>query len=213
MFDVIMYRGFGRISEFETILTINKTRRKNMKNKTARFITQAAIIAALYVVLSLLTYSFSYLEIQCRVAESLCMTIFYTPAGVFGVFVGCLITNIFGGSWIDIVFGSLATLIAAVLTKPIADCIRKKHGPVLSVKNSLLIPIPTVIVNTIIIPFVLYYGYGITSMGSATATAAVLGLIAFSICAGEVISCYVFGPILVKIMNRVDQSLHLSLED
>jgi len=184
-----------------------------MKNRTTKLITQAAIIAALYVVLSLATYSFSYLEIQCRLAEALCMTIFYTPAGVFGVFVGCLITNIFGGAWLDIVFGSLATLIAALLTRPIAKAIKKKYGPVLEIKHSLLIPIPTVIVNTIIIPFVLYYGYGITSMGSATTTAAVLGLMAFSVCAGEVISCYVFGPILVKVLNRVDKILHLTEEE
>ena len=184
-----------------------------MKNKTTKLITQGAIIAALYVVLSLITYQFSYLEIQCRVAEALCMTIFYTPAGIWGVFVGCLITNIFGGAWLDIVFGSLATLIAALLTRPIAKHIRQKTGPVLDIKHALLIPIPTVIVNAIIIPFVLYYGYGITSMGNAETTAAVLALMAFSVFAGEVISCYVFGPILVKVMNRVDKSLHLDSEE
>ena len=184
-----------------------------MKNKTTKLITQGAIIAALYVVLSLITYQFSYLEIQCRVAEALCMTIFYTPAGLWGVFVGCLITNIFGGAWLDIVFGSLATLIAALLPRPIAKHIRKKTGPVLDMKHALLIPIPTVIVNAIIIPFVLYYGYGITSMGNATTTAAVLALMAFSVFAGEVISCYVFGPILVKVLNRVDKSLHLDIEE
>ncbi|MBP5331464.1 MAG: QueT transporter family protein, partial [Lachnospiraceae bacterium] len=80
-----------------------------MQKKSVQLIAQAAIIAAIYVVLSLATYQFSYLEIQCRVAEALCMTIFYTPAGVWGVFVGCLITNIFGGAWLDMVFGSLAT--------------------------------------------------------------------------------------------------------
>ena len=74
------------------------------KKITARLITEAAIIAGLYVVLSLLTYQFSYLEIQCRVAEALCMTIFFTPAGAWGVCIGCFITNMFGGSWIDIVF-------------------------------------------------------------------------------------------------------------
>ena len=183
-----------------------------MKNKTTKLITQAAIIAALYVVLSLATYQFSYLEIQCRVAEALCMMIYFTPAGVWGVFVGCLITNIFGGAWLDIVFGSLATLIAALLTKPIVKNIRKKCGATLDIKHSLLIPVPTVIVNAIVIPFVLYYGYGIKSMGSAEATAAVLGLMAFSVAAGEIISCYVFGPILVKVMNRVEKSLHLSEE-
>jgi len=180
-----------------------------MKKKSVQLIAQAAIIAAIYVVLSLATYQFSYLEIQCRVAEALCMTIFYTPAGVFGVIIGCLITNIFGGAWLDMVFGTLATLIAAFLTRPIANRIRAKYGRTLSIKHSLLIPIPTVLVNALIIPFVLYYGYGVTAMGSATSKFAVLGLLAFSVFAGEVISCYVFGPILVKILNTVDKSQKL----
>jgi len=50
-------------------------------------------------------------------------------------------------------------------------------------------------------------------MGNATTTAAVLALMAFSVFAGEVISCYVFGPILVKVLNRVDKSLHLDIEE
>ncbi|MCR5687036.1 MAG: QueT transporter family protein [Lachnospiraceae bacterium] len=178
----------------------------NLKNGSIRtqLITQGAIIAALYVVLSLLTYQFSYLEIQCRVAEALCMTVYFTPAGVWGVFVGCLITNMFSGQWIDIVFGSLATLIAVMLTKPIAAAVRKKCGNKLDIWHSLLIPIPTVVVNAIAIPFVLYYGYGIVSMGSAESRWAVLALMAFSIAVGEIISCYVFGPILVKIMTLAE---------
>lgn len=179
-------------------------------NKSTKFITQAAIIAALYAVLCMLTYTFSHLEIQCRVAEALCMTIFYTPAAIPGLFIGCVITNLLGGSMLDIIFGSLATLIAALLTRPITKKLRNKYGNTLSIKNSLLIPIPTVIVNALVIPFVLYYGYGITEMASATSTLAVLGLMAFSVGAGEVISCYVFGPIVVKIMDRVDKALHIS---
>lgn len=170
-------------------------------------ITQAAVIAALYVVLSLLTYQFSYLEIQCRVAEALCMTLFFTPAGAWGVCIGCFITNMFGGSWMDTVFGTLATLIAVLLTLPITSSLKKKLGKSLDIKHSLLIPIPTVIVNALIIPFVLYYGYGIVAMGSATAKWAVLGLMAFSVGAGEVISCYVFGPIVVKVMNIIQARL------
>ena len=180
-----------------------------MQKKSVQLIAQAAIIAAIYVVLSLATYQFSYLEIQCRLAEALCMTIFFTPAGVWGVFIGCLITNIFGGAWLDMVFGSLATLIAALLTRPIANRIRAKHGRTLSLKHSLLIPIPTVLVNALIIPFVLYYGYGVTEFASATSQFAVLGLLAFSVFAGEMISCYVFGPILVQVLNRVDKSQKL----
>ena len=178
------------------------------KTKTGLLI-QAGVIAALYAVLSLLTYQFSYLQIQCRVAEALCMTILYTPAGVWGVTLGCLLTNIFGGNMLDIIFGTLATLIAAILTVPISRIVKKKCGNNPDIKHSLLIPIPTVLVNTIIIPLVLYYGYGVTEMGSATGRISVLLLLAFSIFAGEVISCYVFGPILVTVLNRVRGRLNL----
>ena len=182
------------------------------KSMTTQLVAQGAIIAALYVVLSLLTYQFSYLEIQCRVAEALCMAIYFTPAGVWGVFVGCLITNMFSGSWMDIVFGSAATLIAALITRAMAIPMRKKCGSRLDIKNMLLLPIPTVIVNAIVIPFVLYYGYGIVSMGSATAKWSVIGLMMFSIAAGEIISCYVFGPLVVKLMTSVETKLSFSRE-
>lgn len=175
---------------------------------TVRRITEGAIIAALYVVLSLLTYQFSYLEIQCRVAEALCMTIYFTPAGAWGVCVGCFITNLFGGSWIDMVFGTLATIIAVILTLPITNMIRKKDGPNLSFKRSLLIPVPTVLVNAAIIPFVLYYGYGVDTMGSATAKVSVLLLMALSVGIGEIISCYVFGPVVVKIMTTINNHVN-----
>ena len=180
--------------------------------KTAKFISTAAIVAALYVVLSLLTYTFSYLEIQCRVAEALCMTIFYTPAGIFGVIIGCFITNLLGGSPIDMIFGTAATLIAALMTYPIARTIRKKNGPVLKMKHALLIPIPTVLVNAIVIPFVLYFGYQVTSFANAEKMLPVLLLLALSVFIGEVISCYVFGPLFVLALNRVDKAIHFSVE-
>ncbi len=179
--------------------------------KSAKFISTAAIVAALYVVLSLLTYTFSYLEIQCRVAEALCMTIFYTPAGIFGVVIGCFITNLFGGSPIDMIFGTAATLIAALLTYPIARTIRKKNGPTLKMRHALLIPIPTVLVNAIIIPFVLYFGYQVTSFANAEKMLPVLLLLSLSVFIGEVISCYVFGPLFVLALNRVDKAVHFSI--
>lgn len=180
-----------------------------MHNKNlTKPLTHGAVIAALYVVLSLLTYQFSYLEIQCRVAEALCMTIFFTPAGAWGVCVGCFLTNLFGGSWIDMVFGTLATVVAVLLTLPLTKAVKKKCGNDLDYKHSLLIPIPTVLVNAAVIPFVLYYGYGITTMGSATAKTAVLSLMAFSVGAGEILSCYIFGPIIVKIMKTVEKHMN-----
>ncbi|MBR6160034.1 MAG: QueT transporter family protein [Lachnospiraceae bacterium] len=183
---------------------------KNTKT-TAQYITEGAVIAGLYVVLSLLTYQFSYLEIQCRVAEALCMTIFFTPAGAWGVCIGCFITNMFGGSWLDTVCGTLATLIAVLLTTPIVKAIKRKTGDELGFLHSLLIPIPTVIVNAVIIPFVLYYGYGIETMGSATAKTAVLALMSLSVGLGEIISCYVFGPVIVKVMKAVEKHMNRSI--
>ncbi len=183
---------------------------KNTKT-TAQYITEGAVIAGLYVVLSLLTYQFSYLEIQCRVAEALCMTIFFTPAGAWGVCIGCFITNMFGGSWLDTVCGMLATLIAVLLTTPIVKAIKRKTGGELGLLHSLLIPIPTVIVNAVIIPFVLYYGYGIETMGSATAKTAVLALMSLSVGLGEIISCYVFGPVIVKVMKAVEKHMNRSI--
>ena len=171
-------------------------------NMTSRLIAQGAIIAGIYVVLSLNPLAFR--EIQCRFGEALCMTILFTPAGAWGMVIGCLLTNLLGGShWFDTVFGTLATLIAVLLTLPIASRLRIKYGSNLDIKHSLLIPIPTVISNALIIPFVLYYGYSINVMWFATAKWAVLGLMAFSVGAGEIISCYVLGPIVVKIMKLI----------
>ena len=99
----------------------------NKQNMTTKLMAQGAIIASLYVVLSLLTYQFSYMEIQCRVAEALCMTIYFTPAGAWGVCIGCFITNMLGGSWLDTMCGTLATVIAVLLTLPIVKAVKKKH--------------------------------------------------------------------------------------
>ncbi len=121
-----------------------------MKNKNAAFLTQAAMIAAVYVVLTLLFRPISFGEIQVRIAEALTILPLFTPAAVPGVFVGCLIANIIGGGILpDIIFGSLATLIGAVLTYRLKD------------SNPILGPVPPIVSNTIIVPFVLFYGYGV----------------------------------------------------
>lgn len=160
-------------------------------NKKVRFITQAAIIAAIYAVLTLLTLQFSSYAIQVRVAESLCVLICYTPAAIPGMFVGCLISNIFSGTLADIIFGSLATLVAGLITAKMPK------------KQKKLYPIPTVVVNTVVVPFILYYGYGITSMGNAKGTVATLLLMAGTVCIGEVIACFFIGLPLIKILDRI----------
>ena len=69
-----------------------------MKNKSVTFLTQAAMIAAIYVVLTMIFAPFSFGEVQVRVAEALTILPIFTPAAIPGLFVGCLIGNITGGS-------------------------------------------------------------------------------------------------------------------
>ena len=120
-----------------------------MRNKKTIFITQAALIAALYVVLTMAFSAFSFGQIQVRVSEALTILPFFTPAAIPGLFVGCLLGNILGGGIpVDIIFGSLATLLGAV-------------GTYLLRGRKWLAPLPPILANTIIVPFVLRFGYGI----------------------------------------------------
>lgn len=147
-----------------------------MKNKNAAFLTQAAMIAAVYVTLTLLFRPISFGEIQIRIAEALTILPLFSPAAVPGVFVGCLIANIISGGILpDIIFGSLATLIGAVLTYCLKD------------KNPILGPIPPIVSNTIIVPFVLFYGYGANLP---------IPLMMLTVGIGEILSCGVLGLVL-----------------
>lgn len=147
-----------------------------MKNKGTLFLVQGAAIAAVYVVLTLVFAPFSYGEVQVRISEALTILPFFTPAAVPGLFVGCIIANILGGCiLVDIVFGSIATLIGAIFTYK------------LRTKNRFLAPLPPIVSNAVIVPFVLYYGYGVTLP---------IPFMMFTVGVGEVISCGLFGLIL-----------------
>ena len=148
--------------------------------KTRR-LTQSAAIAALYVALTLIFEPISFGAIQIRIAEMLAVLPMFTPSAVPGLFIGCLLANLLGGAIVwDVVFGSLATLIGAAL------------GYVLRA-NRWLVPIPAVVSNTVIVPLVLRYGYGIEMP---------LGLLALYIALGEIVGCYglgeLFGTVLMK---------------
>ena len=122
---------------------------KSNKNPTL-FLAQSGIIAALYVALTLLFAPISFGPLQLRVAEALTILPLFTPAAIPGLFIGCLLANLLGGAIVwDVVFGSLATLIGAIF------------GYMLR-KNRWLVPIPAILSNAIIVPLVLYYGYGFT---------------------------------------------------
>ena len=120
------------------------------KSNKVTFLTQAAVIAAIYVVLTIIFAPFSFGEVQVRISEALTVLPFFTPAAIPGLFVGCIIANLFGGAIpADIIFGSIATLLGALGTY----ALRKK--------SRFLAPLPPIIANTLIVPFVLYYGYGV----------------------------------------------------
>ena len=125
-----------------------------MKNKGVVFIVQGAMIAALYVVLTMLANALglSSYSIQIRFSEALCILPFFTPAAIPGLWIGCLIANLMTGAIIwDIIFGSLATLIGAV-------------GTYLLRKHKFACTLPPVIANMVIVPFVLRYGYGLKTI-------------------------------------------------
>ncbi len=160
-----------------------------MKNRDPKVlgITQGAIIAALYVVLTLVFAPISFGPVQVRIAEALCILPIFTPAAIPGLFIGCLIANFVGGGIIiDVIFGSIATLIGAVL------------GYMLR-KNRWLVPLPAVIANALIVPFVLKYGYGVVDVA--------IPILMLQILAGEIAGCYVLGELLCTALLRRKKSI------
>ncbi|MBO4879095.1 MAG: QueT transporter family protein [Clostridia bacterium] len=128
-----------------------------MQNKTIRFITMSAVIAALYVVLTWLTNFIPPIGgvFQLRIAEAMCILPMFTFAAVPGLALGCFLTNLLMGYGIyDVVFGTLATLIGAVLTYLISY--RKNETSLRSFTvRAILGVIPPTIANALLIPFVI----------------------------------------------------------
>ena len=154
-----------------------------MKNKNVTLITHAGIIAALYVVLTLMANALGLANyaIQVRFSEALTVLPYFTPAAIPGLFVGCLLSNILTGcATLDIVFGSLATLAGAIGTYALR-------------KHRWLAPVPPIAANIIVVPLVLAYVYKFE--GSLLFFAATVGI-------GEIISCGIFGMTLLGILSR-----------
>ena len=157
-----------------------------MKSKKLVFICQAAVIAALYVVLTYVFSAFASGVIQVRVSEALTILPAFTPAAIPGLVIGCLLSNTLTGCvLLDIIFGSVATLIGAL-----GSYARRRH--------TWLVPIPPIVSNMIIVPFVLRFAYG--------ATDAFPFMIA-TVGAGEIISCYLLGMILYGALKKVNHTL------
>ncbi len=152
-------------------------------------IVQAAMIAALYVVLTFIANAFGLANyaVQIRFSEALTILPYFTPAAIPGLFAGCLLSNILTGCAIpDIIFGSAATLAGAIFTYKMR-------------RHKWMAPIPPIIANMIIVPFVLLYAYGIRPLWFSFLT----------VTAGEIISCGILGMMLLFTLEKYKNRLFI----
>ena len=154
---------------------------------TTRKLTAAAVTGAAYAALTMLLAPISYGAIQCRVSEVLCILPFFIPCTAWGLFAGCAIANLLSAAGIfDVVFGSLATLIASLLTY----LLRKQPAWI-----ALL---PVVVVNGLIVGWVLNAAYG-----------APLLLSMCTVALGQAVVCYVLGlPLLHLFRKRIPEKYY-----
>ena len=152
-------------------------------------LVRCAVIAAVYVVLCLALAPFSYGAVQVRIAEALCLLPMFGAEYIVGVTLGCFLANLLGSTVIDVVFGTLATLLACLVTYKLRD---------LRVKG-LAIPasLPPVVFNMLIVG-----AFEITFFFSdAAPTVALAAFNAVAVGIGEIISCTILGVALVKLVE------------
>ena len=157
-----------------------------MNNIKTKQLVTGGMIAAIYVVLTVLAAQFNLASgaIQVRFSEALTILPVFTVAAVPGLTIGCLLANLLTGLAVwDVVFGSVATLIGAVGTRLLKD-------------KPLLAWIPPVVSNMAIVPFVLQKVYGVPDAW---------WYLALTVGAGEIISCGVLGLLLYHSLKHVPQ--------
>jgi uncharacterized membrane protein len=153
--------------------------------KSTKYLVQAAVIGAIYAVLTIFLAPISYGPLQVRISEALTVLPFFTPAAVPGLFIGCVISNYYGvlsGMSLlgipDIVFGSLATLIAAYMSY--------------KMPKKFLVPLPPIIINAVVIGIMLFYAFANDYM------LAFMGWVGL----GQCIACYGLGYPLMILLER-----------
>ena len=165
------------------------------QNSSVRKLARCAVVAAIYVVLCMALQPFSYGAVQVRVAEALCLLPVFGPEYIAGVVLGCFLANLLGSTIVDVIFGTLATLLACLVTYKLRN-VRIKG---LAIPASL----PPVVFNMIIVgAFEITFFF---SDGAPTAALAAFNAVTVGI--GEIISCTVLGVALVKLIESND-SLH-----
>lgn len=149
--------------------------------KKTKFLVLSSVIAALYAAITMGFYVISYGAVQFRISEALTILPIFTPAAVPGLTVGCLIANIMGGNGpLDIVFGTLATLLAAIFTRKF----RKK--PLIAIFSPVLF-------NALIVGSLIYY---------IAPNEGALFLNMLTVGFGELVVCYAIGYPLVHFLKK-----------
>lgn len=134
-------------------------------------------VAAVYVVLTVMLGELSYSNIQFRISEALVLLCFYKKEYIYSMTAGCLIANIFSGMPLDIIFGTLATLIAVI-------CVYK-------CKNLILASLFPVAVNAVIVGLELKFAYGLP-----------LFLTMAQVAIGELVCVTILGVIIFKVLEK-----------
>ena len=138
-----------------------------------------AVIAAIYSVLTIILAPISYGAVQVRIAEALTVLPAISSTSIFGLFAGCLIANVFTGNIVDIIFGSLTTLSAAICSYYLRN-------------HKWLVPLPPVVLNGLIVGGYLTYLYG-----------GLWYINMLTVALGQLVSCYVLGmPVLLLVNNN-----------
>ena len=157
--------------------------------KKSLYLARAGIVSALYVLITFVFYPISYGPIQVRISEALTILPLFFTDSVVGLTIGCFIGNILGGYGVlDVVFGTLATLISAIFTRLIAKRIKNVH------LKFIIGGIFPVIINAIIVPFAILAVTEIKSLYFITA---------LQIFLGQLISVYIVGGIYYYAMVKL----------
>lgn len=154
-------------------------------------LTRAALIAAIYCLLTLIFQPMSFGAVQLRIAEALTLLPILTADAVPGLFVGCLVANLLGGGvWYDVLLGSLATLLAAAAARRL--CARPLTAAAMPA-----------ICNGLIVGPVVYLAY-VRAPGTAVSLPLLLSAMG-TVALGEAVVCYTLGLMLLRVVRRVPQ--------
>lgn len=124
----------------------------NIKSPRTHVLAVAAVTGAAYAVLTMILAPISYGAIQCRISEALCILPYFIPGTAWGLFLGCAVANILTGNIFDIIFGSLATLCAGLITAWLG---KREH----TMLNSFAACLMPVIFNAVIVGAVITGAY------------------------------------------------------